>query len=468
MSKNTRARNTRGTSSGATRRTGWEWRAAGWLCRHPQFTTVPAAAGYGVAEFGPTTTGMVAGGLAAGLGGWYRAHPASFDAMAGPVLRSQRRRWSTYRGPRWRRALEACDLTRVHSRTGEVQVPRIARVRASSPSIDTLTVRLVPGQTPAVFEEQAEVLAHALRVERIGIACPKPGWVTVIVERSNPFTHTVAAPLIPTDPAQIDFDALPVGEDEYGEPFTIPVAGRNILVAGTMGSGKGSLLWSPLRAMGPAIREGLVRVRVIDLKGGMETDRGRPLFHRWAATVTDAVAVLEEFRDDMRARQARLKTAGLRKATISRDTPLELLQIDELAMLSAYADRGTVRDAMALLGEVQTQGRAALFPVMAYVQEPSKDIVDTRDLFTDRICLAVTSDRHVDMVLGDGARDRGALADHIPLGEDHAGIGFVVDQHSRRPRRIRAGYVTDPEIDELVRTCAPRPGSAGPDLKVVA
>jgi DNA segregation ATPase FtsK/SpoIIIE, S-DNA-T family len=174
----------------------------------------------------------------------------------------------------------------------------------------------------------------------------------------------------------------------------------------------------------------------------------------------------------MRARQAQLKANGLRKATVSREMPLELLQIDELAMLSAYADRSTVRDAMSLLGEIQTQGRASLFSVAAYVQEPSKDIVDTRDLFTDRVCLAVTSDRHVDMVLGDGARDRGALADHIPLGEEHAGIGFVVDQHSRRPRRIRAGHVTDTDIDELIRTCTPIPAPTGTgphtDLKVVA
>lgn len=111
---------------------------------------------------------------------------------------------------------------------------------------------------------------------------------------------------------------------------------------------------------------------------------------------------------------------------------------------------------MSLLGEIQTQGRAVGFGVAAYVQEPTKDIVDTRDLFTDRICLAVTSASHVDMVLGEGARDRGALADQIPLDDDHAGIGFVVQHRSRRVARIRAGYVTDTEIDELVTTCTPR------------
>jgi S-DNA-T family DNA segregation ATPase FtsK/SpoIIIE len=466
MGKTTRA--PAKTVGQTARKTGWEWRTAAWAARHPGSLVVPAALGYSTIDLGLTATGCVVGGVVAGVGAWYRGHPASFDATVGPWLRAQRRRWTRYAGHRWAKALEACDLVKVNPRTSETAVPRIGRVWSTTPSVDRLTVRMVPGQTPVLFEEASERLAHAIGAERVAVDRLKPGWVALMVEWSNPFTYVVPAPAIPGNASDVDFMALPVGEDEYGNPFTIPLAGRNLLVVGTMGSGKGSLLWSPLRAMGPAIRDGLVRVRVIDLKGGMETERGRPLFHRWAADVDTAMRVLTEFRDDMRTRQAALKAAGTRKATVSRETPLELLQIDELAMLSAYADRSTVREAMTLLGEIQTQGRAPLFSVAAYVQEPTKDIVDTRDLFTDRVCLAVTSDRHVDMALGDGARDRGALADHIPLGADHAGIGFVVDQNSRRPRRIRAGYDTDADIDELVRTCTPPPPTSGTNLKVVA
>jgi DNA segregation ATPase FtsK/SpoIIIE, S-DNA-T family len=450
------------------RKTGREWKALYWTARHPGMLALPTTAGVGVLEYGATPTAVTAGTVAAGLGAWYRAHPASFDSTVGPWLRAQRRRWTAYLGPRWAKALKACDLARINNHAGEVQVPRILRVRASSPSVDTLTVKLVAGQTPTLFEEQAEPLAHALGVERVAIARTKPGRVTLVIERRNPFTHIVPAPAIPADVADVDFDALPVGEDEYGNPFTTTFIGRCLLVCGTMGAGKGSLLWSPLRALGPAIRDRYVRVWMVDLKGGMETDRGRPLFHRHAATVAEALQVLEEFRNEMRRRQATLKDQGQRKATISRDMPLDLLMIDELAMLSVFADRGDVRDAMGLLGEIQTQGRATLSSVAAYVQEPTKEVVDTRDLFTDRICLAVTSDRHVDMVLGDGARDRGALADHIPLGDEFAGIGFAVDPRSRQPRRLRAGYVADTDIDELVRTCAPTPPESGTNLKVVA
>ena len=65
--------------------------------------------------------------------------------------------------------------------------------------------------------------------------------------------------------------------------------------------------------------------------------------------------------------------------------------IDELAMLTAYGDRSWVRDALRLLAEVLTQGRAADHGVAGYVQEPSKDVVDVRELFDTRICLGVTA-----------------------------------------------------------------------------
>jgi S-DNA-T family DNA segregation ATPase FtsK/SpoIIIE len=163
---------------------------------------------------------------------------------------------------------------------------------------------------------------------------------------------------------------------------------------------------------------------------------GRPLYHRWATTGREAVELLTEYRDSMKDRQSWMRTEGVRQSPISRDTPLELLVIDELAMLTAYGDRTGVRECLRLLAEVLTQGRAADHSVMGYVQEPTKDVVDVRDLFTVRICLAVTAASHVDMALGDGARDRGALADQIPGDPAHAGIGFVMDDRSRLPGAV--------------------------------
>ena len=107
-----------------------------------------------------------------------------------------------------------------------------------------------------------------------------------------------------------------------------------------------------------------------------------------------------------------------------------------------------------ILAEVLTQGRACGFAVCAYLQEPTKDIVPVRDLFTRRVSLRTGSSSYVDMVLGKDARLRGALADEIPE-VGHEGIGYRTSEKSRNPIRVRAGHTTDDDITELVRTCSP-------------
>jgi hypothetical protein len=290
----------------------------------------------------------------------------------------------------------------------------VLRVRSVTPSIDTLVVRMVRGQDLQTWTDHTPALADALHAERVAVSRRRPGVLTIIVERRNPFPHPLDATVIPESSAEVDLSQLDVGDNEYGGPFFVNLRGKRLLVVGASGAGKSSLLWNPLRAAGPMIRDGLLRVWMIDLKGGTETERGQALFHRWATSLDDAIDLLTDFRDSMLARQAWMRAEKVRRCDITADTPYELLMIDELAMLTAYGDRSSVRDALRLLAEVLTQGRAADHGVAGYVQEPTKDVVDVRELFDTRICLGVTAASHVDMALGDGARDRGALADETP------------------------------------------------------
>lgn len=439
------------------RSTGREWRALAWLCRHPLFLLVPAAIVTGLITLGGIVTGSIVGGLVLLVASWRRMHPPSFDRFVAPRLRASRRRWTAYAGGRWAQVLAECDLVRENRRTGAITVPRVLRVRSSTPSIDTVYVRMARGQDLRTWTERAEALADALLAHRVAITRVKPAVLAVVVERVMPFDHVIPAPEIATDTVDVDLHALDVGENEYGDPFTMAVPGKHFLTAGASGSGKGSLIWGPLRAMGPAIRDGLVRLHVIDLKGGAETQRGARLFHRHATTAREAIDLLTNARDEMKTRQRVMRDNGTRALTVSTETPLDVIVIDEMAMLTAYGERGDVREALRLLAEILTQGRACLTSVMGYVQEPTKDVVDVRDLFTTRICLGVTAASHVDMVLGDGARERGALADEIPGDPAHAGIGFVIDTGSRLPVRFRAAFVDDGEIDELVDRCAIHP-----------
>lgn len=397
-----------GPSRGSTRATGREWRALAWLCRHPGWLAVPTLLVVLGIYLGPWPVVAAVAGLTVDLIVWARVHPPSFDRWAAPTLRRNWRRWTAYRGRPWTAVLADCDLVRENRRTGELVVPRVLRVRSATRSIDTLYVRMARGQDLHTWTEKADALAGALFAHRVAIAKARPAVLSIVVEREMPFPHVIPAPDIPADVRDVNLSALDVGDDEHGNPFRLAIAGKHVLTAGISGAGKGSLLWGPLRAMGPLIRDGLVRISMIDLKGGAETERGRALFTRYATIMPAAIRVLTEARDAMKERQELMRTTRVRRLPVSADTPLELLMIDEMAMLTAYGDRGDVREALRLLAEILTQGRACLVSVMGYVQEPSKDVIDVRELFTTRVCLGVTAASHVDMVLGDGAVTWGA------------------------------------------------------------
>ncbi len=455
---NSHGRGYHGGQRPSQRSAGAEMRALAWLARHPLTWIVPAVAVVAGVRFGWAPVAGGFGLLALVVTVWWRAHPPTFDRLAAPWLRSQRRRWSVYAGRRWSDLMSDCDLVRESRASGHLAVPRVERVQSVSRSLDTVRVRIVRGQGMRVWTEQSEALAHALGAERVAVVKHRPSVLTMVVERQMPFTMPLEAPAIPASPDLVDLRALDIGDDEYGQPMTISVIdGSHPLGVGATGSGKGGIMFGTLRQCGPLIRDGLVRVWMIDLKGGTETELARPLFHRHATTIDDALEMLREARDSMKADQQRMRGEKARRTQVSTATPLDLIMIDEMAMLTAYGDRSQVREALRLLAEIMTQGRASLWTVAGFLQEPTKDIVEIRELFTTRICLGVTAASHVDMVLGEGARERGALADEIPLDEEHAGIGFRIDKRSRMPRRLRIGLTTDADVAELVRLCTPAP-----------
>ncbi|MTD53881.1 FtsK/SpoIIIE domain-containing protein [Amycolatopsis pithecellobii] len=453
-----------GTES-SKRKRGAEMTAAGWVVRHPGSVAAPAALVASGVELGWTATGGILGGAAAGLGAWYRAHPDTFDRFAAPRIRSWQRRWLRYIGPRWRNALIACDLYTTHRKTGEMRVPRLVRVHSYSPSVDTLTVQLHPGQHLRQFEAKLPELTEALKVERIAIERVKPRHIALIVERREPFTEVIDAPEMVYDSDAVDPTDLYVGETEYGTDWRIPLLGQHIFAAGATGAGKNSIVASLLRGVAPLIRDGSVRLWLCDPKQ-MEFAKLAGIAHRYADTETAAAELVDEYVEDMQATQRQLQQQGRRKITPSPLTPLNLLVLDEMGALLTYGDPNVARGLRKQLGLVGSQGRATGHAMTGLVQEPTKDTVPVRDLFTTRVCLRVTSAAHVDMVLGENARLRGALADEIPNDPATAGIGYVIRQRSRVPMRVRAAYVNDGELDELVEFV--RAGWRSADLRVAA
>ncbi|MEN3357608.1 MAG: segregation ATPase FtsK/SpoIIIE, family, partial [Mycobacteriales bacterium] len=86
------------------------------------------------------------------------------------------------------------------------------------------------------------------------------------------------------------------------------------------------------------------------------------------------------------------------------------------------------------------------------VQDPRKDVLTWRGLFPTRIALRLDDESQVDMVLGDGALQRGAACQLIPA-DERAGAGgaYVVDEGNPWPVRVRAAHVTDADIADMVR-----------------
>ena len=102
--------------------------------------------------------------------------------------------------------------------------------------------------------------------------------------------------------------------------------------------------------------------------------------------------------------------------------------------------------------------------VVGALQDPRKDVISLRNLFPTRIALRLDESDQVDMVLGDGARERGALADEIsPVPEMRAGVGYVRLEGSPHVVRVRAAYVTDDDIRVMagVAACRREPGGDG-------
>jgi hypothetical protein len=60
------------------------------------------------------------------------------------------------------------------------------------------------------------------------------------------------------------------------------------------------------------------------------------------------------------------------------------------------------------------------------------------------------------MVLGPGARDMGARCDdHKVIPHNLPGVGFIKIDGVREPVRVRAAFVDEPDIDEMVQLYAP-------------
>jgi S-DNA-T family DNA segregation ATPase FtsK/SpoIIIE len=376
----------------------------------------------------------------------YLLWPEWFARHVVQAARDQWRHWFYRR--RWQAAMTLSGLAPTYR--DRVLVPLLVSVQAAG-AVDLVTVRLVTGQAPDAFADRTQNLANAFGAQLCRIRDARPGVVTLEFVRSDTLAEPI--PALPIDPL-VRFGALPVGRCEDGAPWLLRLLGSHVLIAGATGSGKGSVIWSAVRAMLPAILDGWAQVWALDPKR-LELSFGRDLFTRYADQAADMVRLLEDAVTEMHDRAG--KFAGTTRTFLpSIAFPFLVVLVDELAFLTAYQpDRDLRKRAEAAIATLTSQGRSVGVCVVGALQDPRKDVISLRNLFPTRIALRLDESDQVDMVLGDGARDRGALADEIsPLPETGAGVGYVRLEGSPEVVRVRAAYVTDEDIRAMAHVAA--------------
>lgn len=301
-----------------------------------------------------------------------------------------------------------------------------------------LNVTIPLGMTRQQLAAVAPAIAENLGAWSAHVA-DAPGGAMLWIDYTDRLAEVITLPIAEA----VDLRSVPLGIREDGYLWAMRL-GPHTLVAGSSGSGKASLVWGLILGLAPAIKSGLVQVHGIDLKSAMELGMGKPLLTRFADSADLAVQLLEEAVSAMQSR-AHALSGTTRQHTPTVESPHVVILIDEMAALTAYqTDRELLRRANGALALLCSQGRAVGYTVFACLQDPRKETLPMRGLFTQTIGLRLRDAMETAMVLGEGMRDKGALCHKIAA--TTPGVGYVVPEDGSDPVRVRAGNVTDDMI----------------------
>jgi S-DNA-T family DNA segregation ATPase FtsK/SpoIIIE len=420
------------------------WRLLRFLSRHPVVDLIIAALALAWRFLGWTGPVTITGTLSAAALTWRLAWPGSWNRHVAIPMRTRWRRWHYRRS--WTAVMTISRLA-VYYR-GRLLLPVLGPLTTTS-YLDRLHVRLVSGQSPDDFADRADNLAHGFGALACRIRTAGPGAVVVELVRRDALADIMRA--LPV-PGHTNLRALHIGRHEDGTPWTIRLHGSHVLLAGSTGAGKASVLWAIIRALLPALQDGTCRVLAADPKL-MELAYGRAIFDRYGRYESDPERIVGMLEDAVTGMQTRASQLAGRQRDHQPTTehPFIVVLVDEVAFLTAYQPDRKLRDrALAAIATLTTQGRAVGYSVVAALQDPRKDVLTIRNLFPDRIAMRLDEPEQVDMVLGDGSRDLGALADLIPADPaTGAGIAYVRVDPDPDPVRVRAAWVTDDDITAM-------------------
>lgn len=382
---------------------------------------------------------------------WRLHSPETFEErFATPATLLSWRLWACIS---WRRFCKRCGLSaseQVTRRDKEGRQvtstrwlhPKLLGTEVSQTTL-RLTVRARMGQTVEDLERAVPAIRDATGAHSARAVVVSPGTMRIeLVKREQLSTIRHAAP-----PMAVTTTRVTLGRREDGSDWILPLSGRHTLTVGCSGAGKGFVFWGIACGLGPAVGAGVVHLIGIDLKYGIELSVGAGLFTKIATTETDAVAPLAglEMLMDKRGNEMASLTREHRPTKAS---PLVVLLIDELAGLTAYmSDPALRKEAAALLSRILTKGLALGIVVAAFLQDPRKEVLPMRGLFTQTIALRLRSREEVTMVLGDGMAEKAAAH---RLSPDRPGTGYVIAEDGHTTK-VRSDYWSDDQIRSTAR-----------------
>ena len=342
---------------------------------------------------------------------------------------------------RWfARVLVACEVISRHG-----ALPRIEQ-SVAIPAGRRLRVRMPPGFSAERIEEAAEPLAATIGAREVRVlrnpANASRAYVSLIF--ADPLAGGI--PSWPVREGSL-WDPVPLGIDEDGNPVSVGLPERNLLLGGEPGAGKSVALsiFIAAAALDPAVTLTLLDGKQVELApwaGSAE--------HFVGPEMNQAIEVLKDLCAEMDRRYSVLLEAGLRKIERDGEFGLHVVAIDELAFYMRSGTKDERNELSERLRDLISRGRAAGMIVIAATQKPSNDIVPTyvRDLFSFRMALRCTTPEASDTILGQGWAKEGYSAS--TLDPTIRGVGWLLAEGAV-PVKIRTHFLDDCAIGVMAK-----------------
>lgn len=372
-------------------------------------------------------------------------------------------RWRLWAHFSWRRLCKRCGLSASEQATRRDREGRqVTSTRWFHPKLlgtDVsrttlrLTVRARMGQTVDDLERAVPAIRDAAGAHSSRSVVIAPGTLRIeLVMREQ--LSSVGHAATPTTVASA---RVKLGRSENGSAWSLPLSGRHTLTVGCSGAGKGSVFWGIAGGLAPAVATDVVRLVGIDLKYGIELSVGSGLFTKIATAEVDAVETLAAL-ETLMDKRGKAMAGRTREHSPSKASPLVVLLIDELAGVTAYMSDPALRKAAAAsLSRILTKGRALGIVVAAFLQDPRKEVLPMRGLFTQTIALRLRSRDEVAMVLGDGMAD---VAPAHRISPDKPGTGYVIAEDGQ-VTKVRADFWSDEQIRSTAKQYGRASSSGG-------